>query len=93
MDTCLLADPRLHLAVAIDAGQLRRREIFFDCLLHSCNRRRKVRTLREPLRRISRRKNVFNPIHIASKSTTAQTRRDAAAYGRLCVDEGNDTID
>jgi len=38
-------------------------------------------------------KNVFNPVHITSKGTTAQTRRDAAAYGWLCVGEGCDTID
>jgi hypothetical protein len=52
-----------------------------------------VRTLRDAREGYRGGKNVFNPIHIASKGTTAQTRRDAAAHGRLCVDAGYDTID
>jgi hypothetical protein len=68
------------------------KNIFRDPLRISKSRR-KVRTLRDAREGYRGGKTVFNPVHIASMGTTAQTRRDAAAYGRLCVDEGCDTID
>jgi len=66
---------------------------FSNCLLRIRKSGSKVRTLRDAREGYRGGKNVFNPIHIAIMGTTAQTRRDAAAYGRLCVDEGDDTID